>query len=73
MRHEIISVYKANGNYMARFECRLADGSLVPDSQIEKLFGSCVIPTAFTDRALPSQVQAQIQALNPLAEVTVYS
>ncbi len=36
-----------------------------PDQEIKNLFGSHIIPTAFTCQASCEKVRAEIQALNP--------
>jgi hypothetical protein len=40
-------------------------------AEIQELFGTLAIPTAFTDEAEPETVLAEIRRLNPDAEVLI--
>lgn len=64
IRGSYIVLYKANGCWVAwhKGEC---------GKEIQSLFGTDCIPTAFTDQAKSDDVRMQIQALNPRLQVNV--
>lgn len=59
-----IRLYRTDREWMAKFDGPHA-------TEIQRLFETDTIPTAFTEKAEASTVQARIQALNPDCQVTV--
>lgn len=60
-QHETITLYRANGVWIARFS----------DPEVRRLFATDTVPTAYAGVMLAADVLAQIQILNPRAIVTV--
>lgn len=46
-------------------------GNFVGDAEIEQLFGTTLIPTAYTERASATAVLTGVERLNPGVSVTV--
>lgn len=57
-----IELYLTNQGWMANH---------IGDEEIRSLFGTTIIPTAFTSKAQADTVQAKIAALNPDKNVVV--
>jgi len=57
-----IEVYRNGGQWVAKFN----------NSELVDLFGSDVLPTAFTESASADLVFSEIQAKNPDCDVIVY-
>ena len=55
-------LHRTERGWMAQF---------VGSSEVQSLFGTDTIPTAFTVNASPEEVQAKIQALNPEYQVSI--
>lgn len=53
-----ITLYLQAGNWVSRFDGDHGD-------KVQKLFGTRVVPTPYTDKTLGSSVQAIIGRLNP--------
>ena len=57
-------LYRDGGSWMCEH---------VNDAHVRSLFGATAIPTCFTDRATASVVRAEIERLNPEAQVLTAS
>jgi hypothetical protein len=59
---ELIEVYKNGGHWVAKYN----------NPEIVELFGTDVLPTAFTESASADLVYSELQARNPDCNILVY-